>query len=152
MAVDLVEQGASGTRNAPECLGLGRLYERAGLEAQAISCYARAASEDGGGDPAVRAEALRHLARRMRHARRHQEAAKAWKDVLSLVSSDDGLTREAARALAVHHEHRLKDLEAARLFAARAASAATTDAHRTSASHRLARLDRKLEQTLFECR
>lgn len=152
MAVDLVEQGPGATRNAPECLGLGRLYERAGLEAQAISCYARAASIDAGGASDVRAEALRRLARRMRCARKHQEAADAWKDVLSLASSDDGLTREAARALAVHHEHRSKDLEAARRFAARAAAAATTEAHRTSARHRLARLDRKLELTLFECR
>ena len=152
IAVDLVEQGAGGTRNAPECLGLGRLYERAGLEAQAISCYARAASADAGGESDVRAEALRRLARRMRYARRHNEAADAWKDVLSLASSDGELTREAARALAVHHEHRSKDLETARLFAARAAAAARTDAHRTSARHRLARLDRKLEQTLFECR
>jgi len=152
MAVDLVEQGARATRNAPECLGLGRLYERAGLEAQAISCYARAASVDAGGASDVRAEALRRLARRMRCARKHHEAADAWKDVLSLASSDGGLTREAARALAVHYEHRSKDLEAARRFAARAAAAATTEAHRTSARHRLARLDRKLELTLFECR
>ncbi len=87
-AVDLVEQGASATRNAPECLGLGRLYERAGLEAQAISCYIRAASVDAGGEPDVRAEALRRLALRMRCARRHQEAADVWNDVLSLASSD----------------------------------------------------------------
>jgi hypothetical protein len=151
IAVDLVEHGASATRSAPECLGLGRLYERAGLEAQAISCYARAASAEAGGDPEVRAEASRRLARRMRGARRHEEAADAWKDVLALAALDDELAREAARALAVHHEHRSKDLRAARLFAARAEAAATTEAHRNSARHRLARLDRKLERTLFEC-
>jgi uncharacterized protein len=152
IAVDLVKQGASATRNAPECLGLGRLYERAGLEAEAITCYARAASSDAGGEPEVRAEALRRLARRMRYASRHAEAVNAWNEVLSLSEADEGLAREAARALAVHHEHRSKDLKAARLFAARAAAVATTEAHRTSARHRLARLDRKLEQTLFECR
>jgi hypothetical protein len=145
MAVDLVRQGARAARNAPECLGLGRLYERAGLEAEALICYARAASSEAGGGQEVRAEALRRLARRMRCARRHDEAATAWNDVLSLSAADGGLAREAARALAVHHEHRSKDLQAARLFAARAANAATTEAHRSSARHRLARLDRKLE-------
>jgi hypothetical protein len=149
MAVDLVKQGASAARNAPECLGLGRLYERAGLETKALSCYLRAASSEAGGGQEVRAEALRRLAHRMRCARRHDEAASIWNDVLSLAAADGVLAREAARALAVHHEHRSKDLHAARRFAARAAHAATTEAHRTSARHRLARLDRKLEHTLF---
>jgi hypothetical protein len=149
MAVDLVRQGASAARNAPECLGLGRLYERAGLEAEALSCYARAASSEAGGEEAIRAEALRRLARRMRCARRHDEAASAWNDVLSLSTADGVLAREAARALAVHHEHRSKDLRAARSFAVRAADAATTEAHRSSARHRLQRLDRKLELGLF---
>jgi hypothetical protein len=152
MAADLVELGASATRSAPECLGLGRLYERAGLQAEAISCYARAASAGAGGEVEVRAEALRRLAHQMRWARRHEEAAEAWNHVLALAPANDVVRREAARALAVHHEHRSKDLNAARVFATRAAAASATEAHRTSARYRLARLDRKLERSLFDCR
>jgi hypothetical protein len=128
------------------------LYERAGLDAQAVSCYAHAASDEAGGGREVRAEALRRLARRMRRASRHEEAAAAWRDLLSLAVSDEGLASEAARALAVHHEHRSKDLQTARLFAARAAAAATRESHRTAAHHRLARLERKLGHPLFESR
>jgi tetratricopeptide (TPR) repeat protein len=146
-AMALVEQGATATRSASECLGLGRLYERAGFDAQAMRCYEHAASDDAGGAPDVRAEALRRLARSLRRARRHEEAADAWSDLLVLALSDDGLNREAARALAVHHEHRSRNLEAARLFAVKAAAAATTEAHRASARHRLGRLERKLEHS-----
>jgi len=51
------------------------------------------------------------------------------------------IAREATEALAVHHEHRVRDLEAARLFALQfKVGVSRTDA----VHHRLARLDRKL--------
>ena len=157
IAVRLVEDGARGTRDARECLGLGRLFERVGLNDRATACYARAATDRTPGAREVRVEALRRLARRLRRERRHSAAADAWQQILALGAAEQAgsparqprwgalaVTREAVHALAVHHEHRLGDLHTARSFAVRAITAAASDTHRTEARHRLARLDRKL--------
>jgi hypothetical protein len=54
------------------------------------------------------------------------------------------MAREATEALAVHHEHRVRDLEAARRFALESLRVPATMARRHAAEHRLARLNRKL--------
>jgi len=146
IAMGLVEQGAAATNGADQCLGLGRLYERARLHEQASTCYAQAASGHAAGSLDVRIEALRRLARRLRGARRYEDAAEAWQRILTLGAKEQALAREAAHALAIHHEHRSKDLHAARTFAVQAAGEATSQAHHAAARHRLARLDRKLGQ------
>ena len=143
-AMELVERGAHSTRTARECLGLGQLYERAGIGDRAASCYAHAASGHVHGSREDRAEALRWLARRMRREHRHDEAAGAWQQILALDRTAERLTREAAHALAVHYEHRSHDLQAAHRYAVSAATAAATEADRVQARHRLARLERKL--------
>jgi len=145
-ASELVAQGPEAARDARECLGLGRLYERAGLYERALASYARAASGSAAGEsPAsVRVEALSRLALGLRRAGRHQEAVDAWLGILEIAPQDEGPGGEAARALAVHHEHRSKDLRAARAFAVRAVRVAASEGHRVAASRRLARLDRKL--------
>lgn len=144
IAVRLVEDGASGTRDARECLGLGRLFERVGLNDRATPCYARVASDRATDAREIRVEALRRLARRWRRERRHAEAADAWQQILALGAAAPAVTREATHALAVHHEHRSGDLHIARDFAVRAIAAAASDTHRTEARYRLTRLDRKL--------
>ena len=144
IAVRLVEDGASGTRDARECLGLGRLFERVGLNDRATACYVRAASDRTTDSREVRVEALRRLARRLRRERRHADAADAWQQLLVLGAAEQAGSREAVHALAVHHEHRSGDLHAARSFAVRAIAVAASDRHLTEARHRLARLDRKL--------
>lgn len=159
-AMELIEQGAEGTRSARECLGLGRLYERAGMRDRAALCYAHAASGHVRGSRQDRAEALCWLARRMRRECRHDEAAGAWQQILALERSEGTahrLTREAAHALAAHHEHRSRDLQAAHKYAVCAATAAATEADRLQARHRLVRLERKLglengkgDRALFE--
>jgi hypothetical protein len=55
--------------------------------------------------------------------------------------------REATEALAVHHEHRERDLEAAKAFALRSLEAEAQPAWTRAVQHRLARLDRKLKLT-----
>jgi hypothetical protein len=60
------------------------------------------------------------------------------------------VAREATEALAVHHEHRLRDLGAARSFALRGLDEDVTPEATARSSwsravhHRLARLDRKM--------
>jgi hypothetical protein len=55
--------------------------------------------------------------------------------------------REALEALAVHHEHRERDLTRARTLAMRALHAEDDARRRAAVTHRLDRLDRKLGRT-----
>jgi hypothetical protein len=59
--------------------------------------------------------------------------------------------REATEALAVHHEHRARDLEGARTFALQALRLQATTARQDAVKYRLARLDRKLGSRAFPC-
>ena len=63
------------------------------------------------------AEALRALALRCRRTARYAEAATHWERLTRLARCPVGYRREALEALAIHHEHRSRDLERARLFA-----------------------------------
>ena len=55
------------------------------------------------------------------------------------------VAREATEALAVHHEHRDRDLEAAKAFALQSLEVDAQPAWTRAVQHRLARLDRKLK-------
>lgn len=145
-ACGLIEAGLQATPTARESLALGRLYERAGRPVWAEKCYRRAAasSEAGGDRDDVRVEALYHLALLCRHDRRHREAAEVWQQILRLDARAPLVEREAWTALAVHHEHRVRDLETARGCAERALTAALTARRREEIRHRLARLGRKM--------
>ena len=70
-----------------------------------------------GAEPEVHAEALRRLAWIRRRGCRPHEAAEAWSELAVLPRCAASLRREAKEALAIHHEHRLKDLQAARQHA-----------------------------------
>jgi uncharacterized protein YprB with RNaseH-like and TPR domain len=153
-ASQLLDDGPAAARSAREALGMGRLYERGGLDGQAQSAYDRAATMDDG-DAVTRAEALRGYAALSRRHRRYEDAASAWRRILELRGAPPTITREATHALAVHHEHRLRDPRSARTFALQSMNFASTLAKRDAVEHRLARLDRKLghqpagEPTLF---
>jgi len=140
-AAGLLEHGAAAARTAREALGLGRLYERAGQVPEARRCYARAAGIAT--DPAAAADALRGYAVLSRRAGCHDAAARAWRQILDLRACPPGLKQQAGEALAVHHEHRARDLPAARHFAT-AALDWTSGQRAAALQHRLARLDRKL--------
>jgi uncharacterized protein YprB with RNaseH-like and TPR domain len=139
-AAQLLDEGVAATTTAREALGIGRLYERSGMTADALACYARAV--DIG--PGVCAEALHAHAVLLRRLRRYDAAAEAWQRLLDLGNSPPRLHREAAEALAVHHEHRLRSLPSARRLAMQTLQFELTTTRRDATEYRLARLDRKL--------
>jgi len=142
-AARLLEDGPEASRVAREALGLGQLYERAGLLREARAAFERAAALPAA-DATTRAEALRALAVACRRARDYDEAAVAWNRVLEVRGCPASIAREASEALAVHHEHRLRDPLSARSFALTTLRMPVTPARRDALEHRLARLNRKL--------
>ncbi|MDE0828806.1 MAG: ribonuclease H-like domain-containing protein [Vicinamibacterales bacterium] len=157
MACDVVDRGAQAAGSGRQSLGLGRLYERGGREADAPGCYERAvaltsgARGTGAGGTmefdalAVRAEALYRLALACRRQHRHSDAARYWQTLIDLGRRPAGVfEREALRALAVHHEHRLKDTDGALNFARRAYAVEYTAGRRRDVERRLTRLERRL--------
>ncbi len=161
--LDLVSLGAltaivldllSGRREAGdryELLALGRLYDSLGRDGEAERCYRGAADPDGlfeaALDASARGEALHWLALRNRRARRFADAADCWAQVLTLPNLDPRLRREALEAMAVHHEHRARDLAAARRFALGALDLAPGGRSHEELTHRVGRLVRKLATT-----
>jgi uncharacterized protein len=141
-ASQLLHEGASAARTAREAVGLGSLYERAGMGVEACACYLRA--DELPGDVATQADALRRYAMLSRRARRYEDAAAAWRRALGLRRCPPGIAREAMEALAVHHEHRARNLGEARRFAMRSLQFNITQARQRAVQHRLARLDRKI--------
>jgi uncharacterized protein YprB with RNaseH-like and TPR domain len=140
-AAQLLDEGVTGASTPREALGMGRLYERAGMTSDALACFARA-SDMG---PGVCAEALYAHAVLLRRLRRYEAAATVWQRLLELEDCPPRLEREAAEALAVHHEHRLRSLPLARSLAMRSLLLDMTRARREAIERRLARLDRKLD-------
>ncbi|MFI5177794.1 MAG: ribonuclease H-like domain-containing protein, partial [Vicinamibacterales bacterium] len=144
-ALALARGGPDACRLPGEQLALGRLYERAGDAVRATQAYERAGGS-AHGDRALRRQALARLAELKRRARQYDESAAVWRDVLEL-SDDDGaatpLERRATEALAIHHEHRARNLDEARRYA-ETLTTASTDGAAARARHRLQRLDRKL--------
>ena len=143
-AAQLLDEGAAGARTAREALGMGRLFERGGMMSEAKSCFARA-TEIEDGDEDLRAEALRAYAIVSRRLRQYDDAAAAWRRVLGLPVCPQPIVREASEALAVHLEHRRRDLISARDFTVRLLGVGDSVTRRQAAEYRLARLDRKLE-------
>ena len=147
-AAQLLEDGADAAQTAREAYGLGCLYLRAGRLQDARVCFARAESIEAAtaaaADSSVSAEALRALAVLERRSRRYDEAAAAWRRLLALRACPPRFTQEASEALAVHHEHRERDLHLARDLARKSLQLATSGSRATAVRHRLTRLDRKL--------
>jgi hypothetical protein len=145
-AARLAQNGHDECRDRAEALALGRVYERAGCVDRAEACYRHAALSES---TDVRAEAMFRLGLRYRRDRRFEEAADIWRDVLAWTQRPRGrrhlveLRQFAAEALAIHLEHRRRDLDAARahaLFALEESDARKADGVR----HRIARIDRKM--------
>jgi uncharacterized protein YprB with RNaseH-like and TPR domain len=148
-ALWLVQEGPEACREPAEQLALGRVYERADELARAQHAYEAA---ERAGDEEVRRHALARLALLHRRAARHAEAAAAWQGVLDLVPRGrralTALERRAVEALAIHHEHRAKDLTSARRFA-EALGASSTGRQRQDTDRRLQRLAKKMEGKLI---
>ena len=139
----LARQGPACASDPREALALGWLYARAGLDARARGAYERAVDLSVG-IPAIHVESLRVLAVALRHARQYAEAARYWQRILDVRSCPDHIAREASDALAIHHEHRVRDLTSARTFALRSLEHESRPAGNEAIRHRLDRIDRKL--------
>ena len=153
-AVKMIEEGADACDDGAQALAVGRIFERAGLLARADECYRRAVMFD---KPDVRCEGLYRLALRRRRERRFAEAADYWRAIVDATESRAAkrspqlaaLREFAVEALAIHHEHRERDLQTARelaVFALEELEETVGQNHRRSEGyrHRLARLERKL--------
>ena len=136
--LDLVRTGPGAARHPREALALGRVYARCGLDGRAREAYQRAlgmCTSSG----ALRIDGLRALAALFRRGRRYEDAAAHWRELLAIPGCPPHLAREASEALAVHHEHRARDLQAAKAFALRIGPTGNP-----AVQHRLARLERKM--------
>ena len=143
-AIVLITRGPAAATTAQEAYGLARVYERGGEYENAEASLLRTIefAKRVCGEPEVHAEALRRLAWIRRRDRRPYEAAQAWNELAVLPRCAAALRREAKEALAIHHEHRLKDLQAARQHALDLLAEGV--ANRARVQHRLDRLERKL--------
>ena len=137
----LIAAGHGEARDAREALALGRVYARAGLDGRARAALAAAADAARG---PLRIDALRALALAWRRARRFDAAADCWRQLLDERGCPPQVAREATEALAIHHEHRVRDLAAARAFALRTLEADGRPRWARAAEHRLARIERKM--------
>jgi len=87
---------------------------------------------------------LRALALASRRARRFDEAAGYWRLLLDVAECPAHVAREATEALAIHHEHRARDLGVAKAFTLRTLENGARPAWHEAARHRLARIERKM--------
>jgi uncharacterized protein YprB with RNaseH-like and TPR domain len=145
-AITLITKGPAEAKTVQEAYGLARVYERAGARDNAEASLLKAIefARRLGAEPEVHGEALRRLAWIRRRGRRVHEAADAWHELASLPRCAASLRREAKEALAIHYEHRSKNLEVARDHALDLLAEA--EANHVRVRHRLDRLERKLAQ------
>jgi hypothetical protein len=151
--LEIIAGGPEHAENAREALALGHVYARARDMRRAISSFERAvtlgAKKTGRRAAELRADALRSLALSYRRERQYDEAARCW---IALIEAGcaEHVEREAIEALAIHHEHRARDLESARTFAeknvARASARVAPAQMAESAQRRLARIERKITE------
>jgi uncharacterized protein YprB with RNaseH-like and TPR domain len=155
----LVADGANEAQDAREAFAVGRVYERAGRDRDAADAFERALALVASPAPAasagtsgrIAAGALRSLAVLARRGRRYDAAALRWRELVDRPGCPPRLAREGLEALAIHHEHRVRDLQAAKTFALQGLERAappgtdgTNAAGDSSLRHRLARLNRKM--------
>jgi hypothetical protein len=147
--LNLAHAGPVAARDGREALALARAYARSGRDHQAIAALEQAVatcdrSPSGASSALVKIDSLRMLAILLRRARRYAEAAGCWRRILEMRSCPPAIAREATEALAIHHEHRERDLIAAKTFALRSVEQGSDVAWREAARHRVARLEKKI--------
>ena len=159
-ALHLVRMGPEQAADPREALALGWIYARAGLDARGRQAYERAvdlcrrtrnsasaaasASSAPSASSAIYVEALRSLALMLRRSRSYAQAAGCWRQILDVRECPRHIAREASAALAIHHEHRVRDFVAAKAFAVRSLEHGTHQGWRDAVRHRVARLDQKM--------
>lgn len=142
-ALELAEGGPEWCREPSEQLGLGHCYERQGDIERALASYALAG---GAEDRDLRCRALERQAVLLRRQRRFADAARVWLQLLDGAHRPfNAIERRAAEALAIHHEHRACDLDAARMYA-EAVRAQASGRRMAEVEHRIGRISRKQER------
>ena len=125
-AVRLVDEGADGCPDGPQALALGRIYERAGLLDRAEALLSARAATHATATEVRGARVCIGSALRCRRERRFGEAAAIWRELVALTEPRSARRNRdrwrrcgqfAVEALAIHHEHRERDLETARELA-----------------------------------
>ncbi|CAN5868771.1 hypothetical protein BH18ACI5_BH18ACI5_14530 [soil metagenome] len=146
--IRMAREGHDGCRDCAEALALGKILERAEHFTRSEACYRFAAQSSAS---QVRADALYRLAVRLRRDRRFDAAAETWRELIEFTeprSMRRGQLNDcrqiAVEALAIHREHRAKDLAGARELAL--AVLEESGSRAAKVRHRLARLDKKLSQ------
>jgi len=149
-ALRLTGAGEPACRDGIEALAVGRVLERGGEVERAEACYRRASESQC---LETRSEACYRLGLRCRRSGRFEEAAGWWRQLVALTETVrrrdhalDSLREFAIEALAIHQEHRVRDLHAARELALFALEEHTGSRRTDGMRHRLARLDRKLSK------
>jgi hypothetical protein len=143
-ALHLVKKGDEQASLPREALALGHLYAGAGLTERARTAFLRAVTmAHATSMAAIKADALRALAVAARRVRAHEESASYWRQVLNVRSCPPAIARQASEALAIHYEHRVIDLPAAKAFAL----GSLPDGPRAvdNVRHRVARIERKIQ-------
>ncbi len=115
-----------------------------GDNAEAALLHAIEQAARVGSEPETHGDALRRLAWLRRRDGRVHEAADAWQTVAKLPRCPGVLRREAREALAIYHEHRSRDLGAARELVLDVLRDDTAGRRREAAEHRLQRLEKKI--------
>jgi hypothetical protein len=146
-AARLLRAGVTACSRAEEAALLGRELHRRAEPSEAEACYRRGVDDLAAAHP-LRAETLAGLARLLRSQRRYDEAAVCWTEITGARGLRVGLRLEATEALAVHFEHRRRDLERAHSYAesARHADMARPGARPGSGRTGAIRLDRRLDR------
>jgi uncharacterized protein YprB with RNaseH-like and TPR domain len=148
----VTRNGPGAAHDAREAIALARVYARAGMDERVVDAYIRALSfshAPARAFDAARIDGLRGLAQTYRRLRRFDAAAQRWQELLDIRGCPAAIAAEATEALAIHHEHRLRDFELARSFALRSLESIKEErrpARTEAVKHRLGRLDRKLNE------
>jgi hypothetical protein len=148
----MTRTGPDAISDPREAFALGHVYARAGLGTRACDAFRHAAdmterSTATAAMTVLKSDALRALALTQRRSRQYADAAQCWRRLLELPGCPPEIAREAAGALAIHHEHRVRDLALARRFALGSLAAVTNGLRPSLAQavrHRLARIERKM--------
>ena len=147
-AVKLARDGHDACRDCAEAVALGKIFDKAEHVSRAEACYRYATQSP---EATVRADALYRLAVRLRRDRRFADAAAVWRELMDFTEPRSmrrgilgDLRQVAVEALAIHHEHRAKDLAGARELALVALEEA--GGRTQNVRHRLDRLERKLSK------
>jgi tetratricopeptide (TPR) repeat protein len=143
LARTIGDAGAQTLDSPLDLFSLSRIFSTAGSREQSVSICQRALAT--GLPQPVESQALRHLAYQFKRQRQHELAVEAW---LELSRRETPLSLDAFEELAIHYEHRRRDLTTAREFTLAALERLREESlprpRMTRFTRRLERLQRKL--------